>query len=858
MRFNKWLFFAAFIYFGLNGAKAQIIAEPGVSRSLANYRQACISNINYKLFFNIPADKGRDIQATETVSFSYKPNGQPLQLDLKADPARIQSLAINGKPATVNCSKEHILLPTQMLTGGVNTVELSFLADDAALNRSNDYLYTLFVPDRARTAFACFDQPDLKASFALGLQIPLSWHALANSAIQDSVIGADSKTYHFKTIDTLSTYLFSFTAGKFMDVKKDLGRLQPEFLYRETDPVKVSLSNAAIFKAHADAVNFLENWTGIPFPFQKMGFVALPDFQFGGMEHPGAVQYRASELFLGADATQDQLLTRLGLIAHETSHMWFGDMVTMDWFNDVWMKEVFANFMADKVTSAIMGPDTFNLQFLTDHFPAAYSVDRTLGANPIRQDLANLKDAGSLYGNIIYHKAPVMMRQLELLMGEDNFKNGVREYLKTYAYRNASWPDLIKILSKYTTQNLAAWNDIWVNKPGRPVFNYSLVSKYGKIKRFVLIQHAEHGLPRTWPQSFMVTLFYSGYTKDIKVNMTRGVYDMKETEGMKRPNFILFNSGGEGYGLFPADADMYNSMGDIQNPLQRTSAYISLYENMLAGRYIKPEALLNLYIKNLATEREELSLRQITAYIKNIYWQFITSQTRQKINPLLEQSLWGAMQQQTLPNNKKILFATYQSISQSQQSRDRIYAVWHNQQAPAGVKLSEEDYTNMAFSLALRDDADTSILSQQYARITDPDRKLRFRFIEPALSANEKVRDAFFASLHDAKNRAKETWVLTALSYLHHPLRQNTSVKYLAKSLDMLEGIQATGDIFFPQLWLQNTFGTYQSAEAARMVTGFLNAHPNYNEKLKAKILQATDNLMRAANKLLPRQVVIE
>ena len=276
---------------------------------------------------------------------------------------------------------------------------------------------------------------------------------------------------------------------------------------------------------------------------------------------------------------------------------------------------------------------------------------------------------------------------------------------------------------------------------------------------------------------------------------------------------------------------------------------------MLAGRYIKPETLLNLYTNALSTEKEEMSLRLISGYISSIYWQFITPRDRQKMNAALENSVWQAMLSQPTANNKKILFGTYQSIYLSANARTTIYNVWKQQQPPAGVKLSEEDYTGMAFSLALRNDADTTILSQQYARISNPDRKKRFQFIRPALSPDVKVRDAFFASLSDLKNRAKEANVLTALGYLHHPLRQSTSVKYLAKSLDMLETIQITGDIFFPQSWLSSTFGSYQSNEAAHIVNEFLAAHPNYNEKLKAKILQSTDNLVRASGKLLPKNV---
>src|SRR5918992_1006595 len=145
-------------------------------------------------------------------------------------------------------------------------------------------------------------------------------------------------------------------------------------------------------------------------------------------------------------ATQNQLLGRASVIAHETAHMWFGDLVTMRWFNDVWMKEVFANFMAAKIVNPSFPEVNHELRFLLSHYPAAYDVDRTPGANAIRQPLANLNEAGSLYGAIIYQKAPIVMRQLEMIVTPDGLRDGLRQYLQRYSYGNATWPDLIGLL----------------------------------------------------------------------------------------------------------------------------------------------------------------------------------------------------------------------------------------------------------------------------------------------------------------------------------------------------------------------------------------------------------------------------
>jgi aminopeptidase N len=826
--------------------KAKPLAvETGVSLELARSRSTTISDIQYKLHFNIPSAKNAGIEGAEQLEFNLSVVPAILQLDFKQNPEQVKSINVNKVLIPVTLVNEHLLIDQKFLRLGFNQIAIQFTAGNESLNRNNDYLYALFVPDHARAVFPCFDQPDLKANFLLTLTVPRDWKVLANGSKIDSSASNTNITYHFANTEKLPTYLFSFTAGKYIDLKRTAGNRNVEFLHRETDSSKIKLSVDSVFIAHYEAIKFLENWTTIPYPFQKVGFVAIPDFQFGGMEHPGEIQYKASSLFLGAGATKDQFISRSNLISHEVAHMWFGDLVTMKWFNDVWMKEVFANFIADKVTEKLMGRETFNLKFLQDHYPAAYGIDRTRGANPIRQHLDNLQQAGSMYGNIIYHKAPIMMRQLEQLMGTANFQKGMQEYLKTYAYKNATWDDLIAILTKYSDRNLYEWNKIWVNQPGRPVFNYQIKLKGGQISRFKIRQQAEAGKPRNWPQSFSIKLLYPNFSKNISVNIKGKNLDLKSMRGLEKPSHILFNADGMGYGIFPTDKLLMNSIFEVEDPLARASAYINAYENVLAGQTFKPVELLKLFTAGLHIERNEMNLKLLTGYISNLYWTFSTPKERLTFSPVLENVLWTSMEQHFLPNQKKVLFQAYQNIYLSAAAGKAIYSIWQKKQAPAGVKLNEDDYISLALSIALKSDTLTSVLQQQIDRITNEERKNRLRFLTPALSTNVQDRDNFFHALQDRKNRQKESWVNEALAYLHHPLRQATSVKYLPESLELLEEIQKTGDIFFPQSWLSATFGSYQTKEAYQVVQVFLKNHPTYNANLKDKILQATDNLYR-------------
>lgn len=818
-----------------------------MSQTLASYRKKVLSNVAYDLNFVIPEGRADQINGSETIHVHLKENKLPLQIDFKGDAGQVTKLTVNGNRIKPVVQSEHIVIPAQALKVGKNIIEIAFTVGDLSLNRSNEFLYTLLVPDRARTVFPCFDQPDIKARFSLALTVPAHWQAVSNAPVADSTLSINSKTYQFRKSDLFSTYLFSFVAGKFQVVSKQVAGRNMNLYHRETDGAKLRLSVDSIFYLHEQALRFMEDYTGIPYPYQKLDIAAIPDFQYGGMEHVGAIDYKAATLFLDSGATKDQLNARNNVIAHETAHMWFGDLVTMKWFNDVWMKEVFANFMADKVTRKVEDSIDYQLRFLLTHFPRAYGVDRTAGANAIRQQLPNLREAGSLYGPIIYNKAPIMMQQLEGLMGEDAFKEGIRAYLKKYSFGNATWPDLITILDNRTAADLQQWNRVWVNTPGRPLLDYRLQTGKGVIKKLTITQKGEQSGNYILPQLFDIALVYPDTILQVSVHMNAASVDVAAVAGRPEPLYILFNSSGKGYGVFPIDK-MSAPIHQLKSPVMRAAAYINQYENMLSGNGLRPMDFIAALMKVVkeGKEPEELILNLLAGHITETYWRFIPADKRNNIAATLEMVLWNALQQEAIANKKKVLFRAYQNIALTDGALQNLFSIWKEKQPPTGVQLSEDDYTSLALNLSVKGFKVDTILSTQPDRITNPDRKQRFQFLLPALSPDEQVRDQFFATLKDPSVRKKESWVADALGYLHHPLRSSLSVKYLAVSLELLQEVQTTGDIFFPSAWLSASFGGHQSSEAAEIVRAFLKRNPSYNEQLKMKILQAADPLFRA------------
>lgn len=179
--------------------------------------------------------------------------------------------------------------------------------------------------------------------------------------------------------------------------------------------------------------------------------------------------YNDRRMFLNESPTLNERLGRSALlIAHETAHMRFGDYVTMEWFDDVWTKEVFANYFASQIVEPLFSDVNHRLNFIVGYIPSAYTEDRTQGSNPVKQQLDNLSNAGLVYGNIIHTKSPVVMEMLVQIIGKDAFQKGIRKYLHTYAYENADWSGLIRMLDPYTPTDLITWSQSWINEKGMP------------------------------------------------------------------------------------------------------------------------------------------------------------------------------------------------------------------------------------------------------------------------------------------------------------------------------------------------------------------------------------------------------
>lgn len=823
----------------LTTEKAGCCIEKGVSHKLAKERAAAVSDVSYELLFRLKAERDSSVTGMETISFRFKGDRKKALLldfagkdvlpcrDGKGSKAlgdtKKRECRVNGKVWLVDWKDEHIVIPGKALRRGKNSIEIGFVAADKSLNRNGDYMYTLFVPANARTAFPCFDQPDMKAVFKPRFDVPAGWQII-----------------HSSSEKRIPTYLFSFAAGRFQKQQTVRDGRRITALYRETDPKKVA-QLGTVFDLVASSIRWLEQYTGMPYPFNDYGFVVLPGYQFGGMEHPEAIQFTDHEIFLGEHPTPEELQTRLELVAHETAHLWFGDCVTMRWFDDVWTKEVFANFLASKIAKEQYPEVNHSLNFLRMYQARALSTDRTPGSHPIQQQLDNLNEAGLLYGNIIYCKAPVMMRKLEEQMGAERFRQGLSDYLRRFAFGNATWDDLIAILDSHAPEaKLKDFSNAWVKQKGMPT-----VSAEWKDGSLRISQTDPYGRNLCWQQGFCVDVAAANgdaadgeRVKEERITVKTIPVDLQGEQTAisikEKPLYVALNSTGEGYGRFVIDKQLMEAVKTDssllpKDDLKRFALAMNVYENF-HGKLLPADDLALIMRQWLGREQNAM-----IGSVMADYWATAASRMTGEKRRMEEQRMWTAYRQCHIPSVRQRLIRLTAQLATSGSVADSIYNMAWKEMSDS--LLSKADYTKMAYRLAILKPGEwQSILAKQRSRLKSDDELRQFDFISRACTPDTLQQDSLFRSLLKAENRRHEPWTQALVQLLNDPAREAYSTRYLRHGLDALRDVQRTGDIFFPGYWLSALLSSHHSAEAKRIVEEFIASNPAYPQKLMNKL----------------------
>ncbi|MBL0171465.1 MAG: ERAP1-like C-terminal domain-containing protein [Gemmatimonadaceae bacterium] len=838
----------------------------GVSRALAGARRTQIADVRYDLSLDVTR---RDTASGRvTVAFQRMAGGD-IVLDFRG--LAVDSLRVNGGAVPMTrtvWNGAHIAIDAARLTAGDNRVTVDFRSPIAAAGASiirahdatdnQDYLYTLLVPSDANLLFPCFDQPDLKARVTLSLVTPRPWRALANGAAvrRDSTVA--TTTHHFAETAPLSTYLVAFAAGPWTVTSKseqitEGAATTPVALWTRRSRAPEAETDSLI-AMNARALRWLGHWFGIPYAFGKFDFLLAPAFPFGGMEHPGAVFYNEESFIYRERPTVTQLLGRQATVYHEVAHQWFGDYMTMRWFDDLWLKEGFATYMAAKMQASLDPTSNAWKTFYLRNKPVAYGTDATAGTTPVWQQLANLDQAKSNYGPIVYNKAPGILRQLNYLVGDRAFQSGVQQFLRSHAYGNATWQDLLADIGRASGRDLAPWGRAWILRPGMPVVEQHVTLRAGRIARLTLTQRpAQPALSGrgAWPLKMQVLLAYAdGRMVRLPVEMSTASMEVVAARGRAAPDFVFANDGDFGYALVLPDSGsvewLERHVGAVRDDFLRALLWGAMWDLVRDAR-LAPERFVAMTLREIPRESDEQLVGSLIGRMSTAITRYASDAGRDSLLPQAEaMALAGAADTARAYGPRKNFLDASIGLARTSASLARLDG-WLDRDSILGLPLRPPTRWAIVTRLVARaaPSAEARLSAESRRDSTSDGRRLAF--VAGAARPDSAQKRALFTRWF-ADASLNEEWVTSSLRAFHDPEHATWTRPYLEAALDTLPWIQRNRRIFFLGSWIGAVFGGQNSAEALQAVDRWLAAQSSLPADLRQKVLQSRDELERTVS----------
>jgi aminopeptidase N len=856
------------------GPAAESLLAPGISRALARHRAATIRDVRYDLALDVTSLDS----AVGRVTLRFRRSGGgDVVLDFRG--RRLDAAEANGSALPPGqAANGHVVVPAARLRAGQNTLRFRFVADIAPSGASiirnhdptdgSDYLYTLLVPADASQLFPCFDQPDLKARVRLALTAPAAWSVVANGAIVSTRPAGAAVATTFGETRPISTYLIAFAAGPWHRATVASGGRTITAYVRRSRAGEADLDT--VLALNARALQWMERYFGRAYPFPKFDFVLTPAFPFGGMEHPGAVFYSEEGFVFRERPTLPRRLARQATILHEVAHQWFGDLVTMRWFDDLWLKEGFATFIAAKALAELEPEaDPWKTFYLATK-PPAYAVDQTAGTRPLWQALDNLSQAKSNYGAIVYDKAPAVLKQLEYLVGERAFQAGVRRFLARYPYANAGWRDLLGAIGGAAGRPLAGFGRDFMVRAGMPIVAQRVTVRDGRVARLTLAQSpavraceldqvargrqgagcgAGAAPDPPWTERTEVLLAYRDRPPvRLPVELHGHATDVPAAVGRPPPEFVFANHRDYGYFLLVLDSASAGALergalARVDDAFLRAMLWGTLWDQVRAGR-MSPERFVRLALGELPRETDEQLVPVILSRLDRAVTAYLRPEARGGVQPEVEQVLGGLADDAGRPYGvRKACLDAYIDLAASTEGIARLDALL-SADSVAGEPLRDPTRWDIVTRLLERGAPTAEArFGEQVRRDTTADGPRR-AFIAGAGRPSADTKRSYFVR-YFADPSLNEEWASGSLEPFNAPEQEALSFPYLAPALDSLPYIQSHRRIFYLESWLAAFLRGQTGDSALAIVRTWLDAHPDLPLDLRRKVLQQADELAR-------------
>jgi aminopeptidase N len=597
-----------------------------LSQAQAHARKARVSEITYALDVDLVSQADAYL-GTVGIEFLLKGAEQNLNIDFTG--GAVSQVMVNGSQVEVNYNGFFIKLPAAALADGANQVEITyshpFDQDGTGLHRFVDpedgatYLYTYLWPYYANRLFPNFDQPNLKAQYELTVKAAADWQVF--SAMQEDSVTRDGETatWHFPQSKKFSSYVFSLHAGPYKVWQDKAGDVPIRLLARQSLAQYVAVDEwMTTTKA---GLAYYKDYFGIEYPFVKYDQVIVPDFLIGAMENVAAVTFAESYVDRG---TTNRFLgqRRANTILHEMAHMWFGDLVTKNWWNGLWLNESFATLMSNIAVAEITPfTDLWHDFYLSTNL-GAIAADERVSTHPIEVKVNSTADFFDVFDSITYEKGASVLNQLSHYIGRENFRLGVSGYLQKHSWGNTELKDFIDALSEQSKTNLTAWSKDWMYQAGVNTLEAQFACSDERITGFSILQTATDEYPTLRSQRLQLGLFNSNAKNKLAAYavlptlVSGSKTEVPEAIGLDCPELAFPNYEGWGYANVRLDnISMATLLDDeaidrINDPLLRSMLWTSMF-SAASEKQIPNARLLSELLNKLSTERNDRVIRQL-------------------------------------------------------------------------------------------------------------------------------------------------------------------------------------------------------------------------------------------------------
>ena len=595
----------------------------------AQARAECVSEVAYDLDLDLAAG-AKVFRGDVTISFAHR--GGDTFLEFIG--GTIERFEINGTSAEPRWDGMRITLPAADLAEH-NEVRIGYERgydhtgegfhqfvdpEDGA-----EYLYTQFEPYSAHRLFPCFDQPDLKAVYRVSVVAPADWEVVsAGAEVERQDLSEGRSRRVFAETRPFSTYLLAVVAGPFHAIRDEHRGIPMGLFCRRS--LAEHLDAERIFDVTRRGIDFYEDFFDQPYAFGKYDQLFVPEFNWGGMENVGTVTYTDTVVFRDPP-TEDQLTRRAEYLMHELAHMWFGDLVTMQWWNDLWLNESFASYVAYLALDRMGGYPAIWQDFNFRMKLWAYREDQRPTTHRIADEVPSTDETFLNFDGITYGKGAATLKQLVAAIGEDGFRSGMQTYFRRHRFGTATLADFLAALQEGSGRDLVAWAARWLKTASLNTISAEWEADGERIGRLDLVQTAPEDHPVLRPHRLDVALVGGdGSVSAVEASIDGVRKRVEDASGMALPEFVYPNHGDHGYAkvaLDPASTVWAQvNVASIAEPLLRQQTWASLWE-MVRDRQFTSTDYLALVRTGLKSEKDASIVQMVTATVAGAIFRYV-------------------------------------------------------------------------------------------------------------------------------------------------------------------------------------------------------------------------------------------